>query len=62
MGGFMLFEDNKDTEPWALNPFDLEDYLQRGEVDITESEIQDKSNGDTLSKAFAFPSCMEQLL
>lgn len=46
----MLFEDNTDTNPRILNPFELEEYLQCGEIDITENEIQDKSNGDILSK------------
>lgn len=50
MGGFMLFEHNKDPEPRTLDPFKLKEYLQRGEIFITEKEIQDRSNGDILSK------------
>ena len=48
MGGFMLFEDGK--EPRTLNPFDLEDYVKSGAINITEAEIQDRSRGDILSK------------
>jgi hypothetical protein len=48
MGGFMLYEDDK--PPSILDPRGLEPYLQRGEIDITEKEIQDRSRGDVLSK------------
>lgn len=50
MGGFMVFEDNKDPQPRTLDPFKLEDYLARGEIDITIQEIQDRSKSDSLSK------------
>lgn len=51
MGGFMVFENNQDPRPRTLDPFKLEDHLARGEIDITAQEIQDRGNGDMLSKA-----------
>lgn len=44
----MLYEDDK--QPSILDPKGLEPYLKRGEIDITEKEIQDRSRGDVLSK------------
>jgi len=52
MGNFMLFEDNDDPKPRTLDPFQLEEYLERGEIIITNAEIQDKSKGDILLKGF----------
>jgi hypothetical protein len=51
MGGFVLYEDDK--QPSILDPRGLEPYLKRGEIDITEKEIQDRSRGDVLSKGLA---------
>ncbi|KIM77491.1 hypothetical protein PILCRDRAFT_11937 [Piloderma croceum F 1598] len=48
MGGFMLYEDDK--PPSIIDPSDLGPYLRRGEIDITQKEIQDRSRGDVLSK------------
>lgn len=46
----MVLEDNKDPQPRTLDPFKLEEYLARGQIDITTQEIQDRSKGDSLSK------------
>ena len=43
----ILPEDGE--EPHTL-PLNLEDYVKSGVIDITEAEIQDKSQGDILSK------------
>ena len=48
MGGFVLCEDDK--PPIILDPTELAQYLQSGEIDITQAEIRDKSRGDALSK------------
>src|ERR1700688_1617164 len=48
MGGFMLCEDGK--EPYTLDPFRLKEYVESSEINITKAEIQDKSQGDILSK------------
>jgi hypothetical protein len=48
MGGFVLYEDDK--PPSILDPRELAPYLRKGEIDITQKEIQDRSRGDVLSK------------
>jgi hypothetical protein len=48
MGGFMLFEGSEPIE--TLSPAHFKLYLERGEVDITKREIDDKSKGDALAK------------
>lgn len=53
MGGFMLFKDNQDPDPWTLDPFQLEEYLEHSEIDIMKEEIEDKSTGDILTKGLA---------
>lgn len=44
----MLFDDN--GVPRTVKLAELEYFLLRGEIDITEQEIADKSKGDMLSK------------
>jgi hypothetical protein len=44
----MLYEDDK--PPSILDPRELAPYIQRGEIDITQKEIQDRSRGDVISK------------
>jgi hypothetical protein len=51
MGGFMLFDEDGDTEP--LDPMSLEPYLLTGQINISEEEIGDRSKGDLLSKGLA---------
>ena len=41
-----------DEGPYILSPEDLGSHLQKGEIDIMESDITDKSKGDMLSKGF----------
>jgi hypothetical protein len=51
MGGFMLYDGNIARRPLQLE--ELEEMHNEGQVEwpkITESEIQDRSKGDTLSK------------
>lgn len=48
MGGFMLFDDDK--EDGTIKPNDLKSYLNAGEIEITKKEIEDRSKGDTLTK------------
>ncbi|RDB27421.1 hypothetical protein Hypma_004303 [Hypsizygus marmoreus] len=53
MGGFMLWSDyrpSKIVTPYTLAPHELEKYILRGDIDITEEEIQDRSKGDILTK------------
>ena len=40
-------------EPYTILPEDLRPHLRKGEIDITEKAIKDRSKGDTLSKGFA---------
>jgi hypothetical protein len=48
MGGFMIFEGNK--EHHIVTTKDLDELLRNGVIRITEKEIQDKGRGDALSK------------
>jgi len=48
MGGFMLFND--DREDGTINLNKLKPYLNAGEINITEKEIEDRSKGNTLTK------------
>lgn len=50
MGGFVLY--NGDVAVRPLRQHELEPYLRRGDIDVTMEEIQDKSKGDALAKAF----------
>jgi len=40
-------------KPYTILPEDLRPHLRKGEIDITEKALQDRSKGDTLSKGFA---------
>ncbi|KAF9466984.1 hypothetical protein BDZ94DRAFT_1305845 [Collybia nuda] len=49
MGGFMVHSENGD---YFLRPENLCTYLNNGQINITEEQIQDKSKGDRFTKGF----------
>jgi hypothetical protein len=51
MGGLMRL--GSDGEPYTTFLEDLRPHLRKGEINITEKAIKDRSKGDTLSKGFA---------
>jgi hypothetical protein len=50
MGGFMLYRDK--TPFRALQLGELDGYIERNRILITEKEIEDRSRGDALLKGF----------
>lgn len=50
MGGFTRYHATE--QPYILSPDKLGEYLDNGNISISENEIQDRSKGDGLAKAF----------
>ncbi|KAF9466986.1 hypothetical protein BDZ94DRAFT_1305846 [Collybia nuda] len=49
MGGFAVQGDER---YYLLKPKDLRAYLDRGEINLTEEQVQDRSKGDMFTKGF----------